>query len=83
MKIVTWNVRCPWKHADGNNAFIHRAGFIYDKIMQEKPEIIGFQEVVDKSLELLKRMLPEYEFCGVMRSKNYDGEGVFLLLKYL
>jgi endonuclease/exonuclease/phosphatase family metal-dependent hydrolase len=78
VKIVTWNLRCVWKDGDGVNAFIHRAGFIYDKIMQEKPEIIAFQEVVSNSLELLKRMLPEYEFFGVLRSAKYTGEGVYV-----
>ena len=78
MKIVTWNLRCPWKHTDEQNAFIHRAGFIYDKIIGEKPEIIAFQEVIPESLELLKRMLPEYEFYGCFRTANYAQEGLFV-----
>ncbi len=77
MKIVTWNLRCQWKEVDGVNAFIHRAGFIYEKTMQELPDVIAFQEVVPQSLELLKRMLVEYEFVGGMRSKTYGGEGLY------
>ena len=78
MKIVTWNLRCVYDHCDGINNFIHRAGFIYDKIMKEKPSVIAFQEVVEKSLEMLKKMLPEYEFVGGMRSANYDNEGLYI-----
>ncbi|MBR1867185.1 MAG: hypothetical protein IJ800_01195 [Clostridia bacterium] len=78
MKIISWNLRCVWKNGDGINDFIHRAGFIYDKITSEKPALIGFQEMTSNSLQLLKRMLPEYEFFGGMRSENYDGEGLYL-----
>ncbi len=78
MKIVTWNLRTAWKNRDGINDFIHRAGFIYEKIMNEKPEIIAFQEVVPESLEFLKRVLPEYDFSGSMRTENYDEEGVYI-----
>ena len=74
MKIVTWNVRCPWKNDDGKNAFIHRAGFIYDKIMQEKPEIIGFQEVVDKSLELMKDMYKQNQAVREYINNDIDKE---------
>lgn len=77
MKIVTWNLRMVWKNGDGINDFIHRAGFIYEKIMEEKPSVIAFQEVVPNSLEFLKRVLVEYEFIGGMRTENYDGEGVY------
>jgi endonuclease/exonuclease/phosphatase family metal-dependent hydrolase len=78
MKIVAWNLRCLWKDVDGVNAFIHRAGFIYDKIMEEKPSVIAFQEVVPQALELLKRMLPEYEFFGSFRTADYGQEGLFV-----
>lgn len=78
MKIVTWNLRCVWKHADKTNAFIHRAGFIYDKIMTEKPSVIAFQEVTPQSYEFLKRALLEYEFFGSFRTADYGQEGVFV-----
>ena len=77
MKIVTFNLRYEWQGADGANAFIHRAGFIYDKIVKERPSVIGFQEVVPQALTLLRRMLTEYEFFGGMRTERHDGEGVY------
>lgn len=40
--IVTFNIRYVYDDIDEINNFIHRAGFIYDKIGNEKPDIIGF-----------------------------------------
>ncbi len=80
MKIVTWNLRCAWNQ-DGINSFIHRAGFIFQKIKDEKPDIIGFQEVIEKSLELLQKMLPEYIFIGQFRSTEYNGEGLYTAIR--
>ena len=80
MKIVTFNLRCEW-HGDGKNAFIHRAGPIYEKILAEKPTAIAFQEVIPASLEVLKRLLPEYEFFGGMRTAQHDGEGLYTALR--
>ena len=73
MKIVTWNLRCIWSGYDGIYSFVHRAGIIYDKIMMEMPDVIGFQEVTVDSLQLMKRMLPEYEFFGSFREENFIG----------
>ena len=76
MNIVTWNLRCEWR-GDGINAFIHRAGLIYEKITAERPSVIAFQEVIPESLEVLRRLLPEYEFFGGMRTETHDGEGLY------
>lgn len=80
MKIVTWNLRCLWS-GDGINAFLHRAGMIYEKIDKEKPELIAFQEVVAESLAFLRKIFPEYIFFGQMRSENYDGEGLCIAIR--
>lgn len=80
MKIVSFNLRCVWQ-GDGINAFVFRAGMIYDKIMKEMPEVLAFQEASAKHIELLKRMLPEYTFCGQLRSKNYTGEGLYTAVR--
>ncbi len=80
MKIVTFNLRCVWK-AERKNSFMHRAGFIYDKITREMPDVVAFQECTPIIMELMERMLPEYAFCGQYRSPNYDGEGLFVAVK--
>lgn len=78
LKIVTFNIRCVWKgNPDGKNSFIHRAGMIYDKIMQEKPDVIMFQEFSERHCELMKRMLSEYTFVGQPRESDYHGEGLY------
>jgi endonuclease/exonuclease/phosphatase family metal-dependent hydrolase len=80
IKIVSFNLRCVWI-GDGINSFIFRAGMIYDKIMRETPDMIAFQEVTANHLDLLKRMLPEYVFCGQFRSQDYTGEGLFTAIR--
>ena len=80
MKIVSFNARCPWQ-TDGINSFIHRAGMIYETVIAENPDVIGFQEIREKSLELLVRMLPEYQFCGQFRGADYKGEGLYTAIR--
>lgn len=81
MKIVTFNIRCPWKDRDGINDFIHRAGLIYDKVETERPEVIAFQEVKKPTLELLQKMFPAYAFYGTLREKDYTGEGLYTAIR--
>ena len=45
MKVVTFNIRCDYGQ-DGLNEFANRKELILGKINQEKPDIIGFQEVL-------------------------------------
>ena len=80
IKIVSFNLRCQWM-GDGVNAFVHRVGFIYDKIRNEQPDVIAFQEMKEKFLELLKKMFPEYAFYGSMRTASYDGEGLYIAVR--
>lgn len=80
MKIVTYNLRCVW-NGDGINSFIHRVGLIYEKIQEEKPDIIAFQEVVEKQAEFLERMFPEYAFAGHGRLEDYSGEGLYTAVR--
>jgi endonuclease/exonuclease/phosphatase family metal-dependent hydrolase len=80
MKIVSFNVRCAYRE-DGINSFIHRAGLIYDKVMQEKPEVIAFQEVTEPILPVLERLMSEYQFVGQFRNEDYTGEGLFTAIR--
>lgn len=80
MKIATINQRCVYKK-DGNQSFIHRGIFLCDKIKEEAPDVIGFQEITTGSLKVLEKLLPEYIFVGQFRSENYDGEGLFTAVR--
>lgn len=78
MKIVSWNLRCPWDTDDGKNCTMFRVGYAYDKIQKEKPDVIAFQEIRQVTLDCLKKMLPEYEFFGSMRTATYTEEGLYV-----
>ena len=80
IKIVTFNVRCPW-NTDGINSFMHRMGVIYDKINMEKPDVVALQECSPKIMELMEKLFPEYDFFGQYRSENYWGEGLFVAVR--
>ncbi len=82
VKIVSYNLRCCWKWTkEGINSFIFRAGLIYEKIGAEAPDIIAFQEVVPKQLELLSKMFPEYAFYGQGRDADFSGEGLYIAIR--
>ena len=80
MKIVTFNIRCPWVD-DGINSLPHRLGAILDKIDNERPDIVCFQEVIEKTAEFFRRHLPEYEAFYNGREQHYDGEGLMTLIR--
>lgn len=73
--IVTFNIRCPWVD-DGINTLPHRLGAILEKIDRERPDVICFQEVIERTAEFLTRHLPEYQVIYNGRQENYDGEGL-------
>lgn len=79
-KIVTWNLRSIYI-GDGINGFIHRAGLICHKILNEMPDVISFQEIIEDTYPVMQRMLPEYLFVGHFREANYGGEGVFTAIR--
>jgi len=85
LKIVTFNIRCEWEgneyNGDGINGFVSRIGMIYDKISQDKPDIIAFQEVMPRMLDMLERMFPEYIFAGQGREADFSGEGLYTAIK--
>ncbi len=78
IKIVSFNLRSQYT-GDGINAFIHRAGMIYDKIKKEAPDIVAFQEVIEPHYDVLPKLMPDYTFLGQFRNADYTGEGVFTL----
>ncbi len=80
IKIVTWNIRYD-TDGDGINSFSGRAGLIKNKIKAEMPEVIALQEVVNTSRASLEKMLPEYYLLGMMRSKIFDNEGLYVAVR--
>ncbi|WP_135555829.1 endonuclease/exonuclease/phosphatase family protein [Paenibacillus cymbidii] len=80
MYIVTFNLRGSWA-GDGINAFRHRAGEILDKIDQEAPDIMAFQEVSPHIRQYLERHLPEYNFVGHGRNADLGGEALAIAVR--
>lgn len=78
--IVTFNLRGSWA-GDGINAFRHRAGGILDKIDQETPDVMAFQEVSPHIREFLELHLPAYTFIGHGRNADFGGEALAIAVR--
>ena len=75
MKFVTFNIRCDYSQ-DGDNNFCFRKPLILEKIGQERPDIICFQEVLPHVAVWLKEELAEYYVIGCGRSEALEDEQV-------
>lgn len=73
MKIVTFNIRCDCG-VDQENNFEFRKPHILKKLLDERPDIICFQEVMSHMALWLNDSLPDYHIVGCGRDKNLDGE---------
>ncbi len=73
MKVVTYNSRYDCE-ADGINRFEYRKPFILEKIEQEKPDVIGFQEVLPEMLLWYKEALKDYTVLGCGRDADLTNE---------
>ena len=62
----------------GTNNFVYRKPLILEKISQEKPDIIGFQEVRPHVAVWLKENLPEYYVVGCGRGEDLAGEAMVI-----
>lgn len=82
LKVVTFNLRNVWDEKDGINSFVHRAGLIFQKITDEMPDIIGFQEVKGYSRKWLYSWIDkEYVFLGQTRDADFVAEGTYIAVK--
>jgi endonuclease/exonuclease/phosphatase family metal-dependent hydrolase len=73
MRVVTFNIRCDYDQ-DGENSFQYRKPLILRKIQKEKPDIIGFQEVLPHVAGWLKESLVEYYIVGCGRDEKLKNE---------
>lgn len=76
LKIVTFNLRIT--EDDGLNIWGNRVSHVIDKIKQEVPDLIGFQELTEISLTDLKQQLTDYVFVGCGRDDQMSGEMVMI-----
>ena len=76
LKLVTFNIRFPW-NGDGTNSLCSRLGLILDKISEQKPDIICFQEATEKNMKVISKCLaPAYTVHLNQRESGYTGEGL-------
>ena len=81
LKIVSYNLSSVWD-GDGINAFPLRAGGILEKIREEKPDVICFQEGIELSIAFLRRHLkPDYDIIYNQRDADFGGEGLAVAVR--
>lgn len=82
IKIVTYNFRNDWYGStDGINGGIYRFGTVLEKIDNEKPDVICFQEIREPSKNALVKALTDYIIVGQLRNKDYTGEGIYTAIR--
>ena len=81
MKLVTFNIRYDCGR-DGENNFEFRKTLILQKIRQEMPDVICFQEIMENVAVWLKENLTGYYVVGCPREHNLVGEGLYIAFRY-
>ena len=77
LKIMSFNLRVD-NTGDGINSFTNRFHRVVEILEQEKPDLVGFQEVTDGMRARLRNHLPGYTVQGCGREKNYHGESMLI-----
>lgn len=75
VNVMTFNIRYDTKE-DGVNRFDGRKALIKSFLDREKPDVIGFQEVLPHVRAWLCDNLPDYVVLGMGRNPDYTGESV-------
>lgn len=73
LRVMTFNIRYDTKN-DGEYRFDNRKSGIKEFLDREKPDLIGFQEVLPHVRQWLSDNLDDYVLLGMGRGKNYDDE---------
>ena len=73
LKVMTFNIRYD-NPADGKNAFAGRRDMIIDFLQREKPDVVGFQEIVHVIRHSLAEALPEYVFLAIDLGDGYRND---------
>lgn len=78
LRVMSFNVRVP-VDSDGDKRWEVRRGAMAQLIREQRPDVIGTQELVKKQADYLAAQLPDYRWFGRSRDGSEDGErmGVF------
>ena len=75
VRVLTYNIRYSAGDVDSaDNNWPARREALAQLVENERPEVVGFQEVLPDQLTWLRGRFPAYEFIGVGRNANGDGE---------
>ncbi len=77
LKIMSFNIRTANK-GDGINYFFNRFDRVTEVLEQEKPDIVGFQEVTDEMRAKLRDYLADYTVQGCGRESDFHGEAMLI-----
>ena len=77
LKIMSFNLRVD-NTGDGINSFTNRFHRVVEILEQEKPDLVGFQEVTDSMRARLRDHLPGYTVQGCGRERSYHGESMLI-----
>ena len=75
IKIVTYNLRWDAPE-DGIHRFSNRKEEVMDRIHEEKPDVIAFQEMRADMQEWMEPRMPEYFYVGHGRDGDFNGESI-------
>lgn len=80
-KLVTFNIKCAYDNF-GINSYIHRHVIAVNKIKKEKPDFIGFQEMIPEIFKDLSEALQdEYQLIFNGRNSDFGGEGLAFAIR--
>ncbi len=77
IKVISFNLRIQAKN-DGVNYFDNRLPRIVEFMNNEKPDIVGFQEVNANMKDMLNANLNDYILIGCGREKDRNGESALI-----
>lgn len=77
LKVLSFNLRVD-NVGDGINSFTNRFRRVVEVLEQEKPDLVGFQEVTDGMRARLRDHLPGYTVQGCGREGSYHGESMLI-----
>ena len=77
LKCMSFNLRVAVV-SDGVNQFFNRAPRVLEVLEQEKPDLVGFQEVTDEMRSWLTGHLSGYTLQGCGRERTCHGESMLL-----
>lgn len=81
IRVMSFNLRSGVTN-DGINNFVNRAPLVRELLETEKPDLIGFQEVVDMTHEFLCQTLSaDYELLGCGRNADCRGERCMIAVR--